>query len=200
MYVLNEGDYKKIKLYKKSKREDIALYFFDKFRNDVIDIVFYKINKKFSYIPFEKGDIYHLLWNSVKKTLLDFKKEENFNSCLVNNCYFLTVKEIRKFINNSELVMNISSSLDQHMKKYWLINDKNNTSRIEIPRNVMLNNLINEACEYVTQYKNDTVRKVIYLKSLGYSITEIASDLDINRYYVEDIIKKVEKIAKRLFC
>ena len=63
----------------------------------------------------------------------------------------------------------------------------------------MLNNLINEACEYVTQYKNDTVRKVIYLKSLGYSITEIANDLDINRYYVEDIIKKVEKIAKRLF-
>ncbi|MCQ3915566.1 MAG: hypothetical protein MJ195_02310 [Mycoplasmoidaceae bacterium] len=61
MYELNKGDYKKIRSYKRFKQEEIALYFFDKFKNDLLDITFSKINRKFGSIPFEKGDLVHLI-------------------------------------------------------------------------------------------------------------------------------------------
>ncbi|MCQ3908529.1 MAG: hypothetical protein MJ200_03100 [Mycoplasmoidaceae bacterium] len=61
MYELNKIDYKKIRSYRKFKQEEIALYFFEKFGDDLLDITYNKINKKFSSIPFEKGDLIHIM-------------------------------------------------------------------------------------------------------------------------------------------
>ncbi|MCQ2956383.1 MAG: hypothetical protein MJ233_00470 [Mycoplasmoidaceae bacterium] len=55
---LNSKEYAMIKEYKKTKNIEIATYFFNKFEPDLTRLIFSKINKKFSSVPFEKGDIF----------------------------------------------------------------------------------------------------------------------------------------------
>lgn len=47
--------------YKSNNKIDIPLYFFNKYSTDILSVVDYKINKKFSSIPFEKGDFTSLI-------------------------------------------------------------------------------------------------------------------------------------------
>lgn len=199
MYQLNKNDFKLIKQYKKLRKDDIALYFFEKFKNELSDIVYSKINIKFSSVPFEKGDLIHLVWSAIKKTLVEYKKDDNFNGVLVNNCYYLAIKEIRKYLNNNELVLNVSSSLDKYLSNHHNEPLIKNTSKIEVPTTVMIKNLIDDVCFYNQKYRQETVKKVIYLKSLGYKNSEVAKKLNITYYYVSDILKLVEKIVKKLY-
>ena len=109
MELLNKKEYKMIVNYKKNHDENVALYFFNKFRNDLLNITYSKIKSKFKHIPYEKGDFVHLIWNSVKTTLKQYKKEQNFHVVLIRNCYLTTIREIKKYLNIIKLNF-ISSS------------------------------------------------------------------------------------------
>lgn len=199
MYTLKENDYKLINQYQKSKNEEIALYFFEKFRSEVTNIVFSKINRKFSSIPFEKGDLIHLVWNSIKKTLLEYKNKQNFYGILINNCYFLTIKEVKKFINNNELIMNISSSLESYEKVPKFNIDYGVANKIEKPSNIVLDEIINLACSFIKEYTKPTIKRVIYLKSIGYSVTEICKKLRISRHYIDTLLKQIQNVVEKYY-
>lgn len=195
MEALKKHEYKLIKIYKKQKKEEIVMYFFNKCRNDVINIVYSKICTKFTSIPFEKGDLFHLVWNSIKKSLDEFE-DGDFNSIVVKNCYWLTIKEVKKYLNNSELIMNISDSFESYINTPGKIFDRNLIEENKDSRNEALEKLINNACEYVNLYPQPTIKKVIYLKSLGYSISEIARIIRKSRYHVDHLLKLVEDMVK----
>lgn len=199
MYILNESDYKLIDLYKKSKDEDIALYFFNKFKDELINLTFYKINKKFSSIPFEKGDLFHLVWNSIKKTLKEYKKKQNFSAMLVRNCYLMTIDEVKKFVNNNQLIMNISGSFDKMNDKSKWIDSKSCVSNFELPREMMLKDLIENVSVYLSNYSQSVVKRSIYLKSSGYSISYICKKLKLPRSYVDNLFKSIERIVKKMY-
>lgn len=199
METLKDHEYEMIKTYKKTKDENIALYFYDKFKIDVTQIIYWKINKKFSSIPFEKGDLFHLVWNSIKKTLEEYKKKTNFNAVLVKNCYYLTLKELRKFLNNSELVMNISGSFDGYSERIKHKTSSNAITKFEMPQKMLLENLIESVCGYITKYSQPTVKRVIYLKSQGYSVADISKKLRISRYYINSLLQTIEKIVKKMY-
>lgn len=195
MYQLTIDDYKKIKLYKKIKNSEIALYFFEKFRSDLVNIIFSKINLKFGITPLEKGDIVHSVWDSLIKTLNVYKNGQNFCANLITNCYQITIKEVRKFFNNSELVMNHPISLES-----YLTNNKNlNVCYIEKPKEIVVDEIINLACENIKEFTQPTIKRVIYLKSMGYSVKDICSKLRKNRYLIKNILNKVEEIVKKFY-
>lgn len=199
MEQLNDQEYKMVEKYKKSKDENIALYFFNKFNVEITNIVFYKINKKFSSIPFEKGDLFHLVWKSIIKTMNEYKNNIDFNASLIKNCYFLTIKEVKKFLNNNELTMNISSSYEGYLEKFKQIKCKNGISKIELPRKVLVDNLIDDVCNYVNSFSQPTIKRVIYLKSQGFTTPEIAKKLRLSRYTISNIMKVIEKIVKKIY-
>lgn len=199
MEAITEKEYKMIKNYKRNKDQNIPLYFFNKFRDDLVNIVFSKINRKFSSIPYEKDDLIHIVWKSIKKSLEDYDQNKNFEVLLVNNCYFSTIREVRKFINNKELVMNTMISLEKYELSPSRCLDKNQIINFQLSRDEALDNLIKTACEYVSNYSKPTIKKVIYLKSIGYSVSEISKKLRVSRYYIEDLLKNIEKIIKKYY-
>lgn len=199
MEAVTEKEYKMIKIYKKNRDQNISLYFFNKFRNDLMSIVFSKINRKYSSIPYEKGDLIHIIWESVKKSLDDYDSTKNFHALLVNNCYCQTVREIKKFINNKELVMNTMISLEKFELSPSRCLDKNQIVNFELSRGEVLDNLIKTACKYVSNYSQPTIKRVIYLKLIGYSISEISRKLRVSRYHIEDLLKNIEKIIKKYY-
>ncbi|MBQ0045323.1 MAG: helix-turn-helix domain-containing protein [Mycoplasma sp.] len=199
MYTLNKNDYKLIKQYKKFKDDEVALYFFEKFKNDLTSLVFGKINRKFSSILFEKGDLIHLVWNSIKKSLIEYKNNQNFNSILIKNCYYSTIKEVKKFINNNELVMNISSSLETYQTTPRTKIDNNTIVRIQTPTKIVLDEIIEVACSLIKEYTKPTIKRVIYLKSIGYSVSEICKKLRISRHYIDNLLKQIQNVVKNYY-
>lgn len=196
---LNKNEYKMINQYKRFKDENIALYFFNKFRDDLLNITYSKIRNKFNFIPYEKGDLVHIIWNAVKITLQQYKKEQNFKVVLLRNCYLTTIKEIRKFINNGELVMNLSGSFDKYIEKHMWNLSQSSVSNVQLPRKTLLNNLIDDACEYVTTYSQPTIKRVIYFKSLGYSTTEICKKLRLSRHHIDSLLKSIQKMIEKYY-
>lgn len=196
METLNDNEFKLIKTYQKTSNEEIALYFFNKFYKDLIGIIYYRINKKFSSIPYEKSDLIHLAWKAIKQTMNEIKNKENFEGLLIRNCYVSTIREIRKFLNNGELIMNISYSSDEHERRFPS-NFQGGITNIEIPREEIIKNIAEEASVFTQKYKNETVKKVIYLKSIGYSISEISIKLKISKHYVRDMLVKIEKMVAK---
>ena len=61
MELLNKKEYKMITAYKRRQNEEIALYFFNKFRDDLLNITYSKVRNKFKQIPYEKGDLIHII-------------------------------------------------------------------------------------------------------------------------------------------
>ena len=196
MEKLTPKEYKMIRLYKKTKDVNIPLYFFNKYHDDLTKLIFYKINKNFSSVPFEKGDLFYFVWNGIKTTLEKYKKKQNFNVVLVNNCYSTTIKEVKKFLKNGELIMNMSSSFEQYQQTPHRKFDRDGVSYINSDNKLLLNNLISEACECIKKYKQETIENVIYLKSMGFNIKEISERLNVTVYYVNDLLNLVEKIVR----
>lgn len=199
MEKITTKEYKMIRLYKKSKDDSIPLYFFNKYGKDLINLIFYKINKSFSSVPFEKGDLFYFVWNGIKITLEKYKKKQDFNGVLIQNCYSTVLKEARKFLKNGELVMNMSYSLDQYQQKPHYKYDENNVCYINTDKDVILENLIDDACRYVKKYKQETIKNVIYLKSIGLTISEISEKLNLSIYYVNNLLDLVEKIVEEKY-
>lgn len=199
MYTLTENDYKLIKRYKKFRDEETALYFFNRYKDQLIDVVFYKINKKFSSIPFEKGDLFHLAWNSVKKTLREFKENDNFNASLIRNCYLSTIDEVRKFVNNKELIMNISGSWDKVRDYSKYASSHTAVVNFSLSNDLILKDLINTVSGFISNYSQPTIKRVIYLKSLGYSVTYISKKLRLSRSHVESLLKSIERVVRRIY-
>lgn len=199
MYELNKQDYQKIKSYKRFKQEEIALYFYEKFSKDLLYIIFNKINLKFSSIPLEKGDLIHIIWNSIKKTLKEYKDGDNFCASLQRNCYFQTVNEVKKFIKNDELILNVSSSAENLKEKYGIFRSKNGLSNPTTPEKILLDDLVKNACTYIKNYTQPTIKRVIYLKSMGYSISKICKLIRKSRHHVEEILSCIQDVVKRMF-
>lgn len=194
---LSIEEYKMVRFYKKSKDDSIPLYFFNKYGKQIIGLIFYKINKNFSSVPFEKGDLFYFVWNGIKITLEKYKKKQDFGGVLIKNCYSTTLKEVKKFLKNGEMVMNMSYSYDQYQQNPHKYYNKNNVTFINSDENLILENLINNACKYIRKYKHETIKKVIYLKSIGFSIKEISNKLNLSVYYINDLLNLIEKIVEK---
>lgn len=195
MRILSEKENKMIEVYKKTNQEDIALYFFNEFKDDLVNITFSKINKKFTSIPYEKDDLIHLVWRSIKNCLVSCKTPDDFLNILVRNCYFSTIREIQKFLNNKQMVMNVSYSLDTLYEQYLF----SKSVLIQQPKNEIIKDLANSVCELNKKYSQEVVKKTLYLKSIGYSINEIANILKISRYHVCNLLSYVEIVAKKYY-
>lgn len=199
MELLNKKEYKMVINYKKDQDENVALYFFNKFRDDLLNITYSKIKSKFKHIPYEKGDFVHLIWNSVKTTLKQYKKEQNFHVVLIRNCYLTTIREIKKYLNNGQLVMNLSGSFEGYIERHINNYSGGVIVKSHLPRNTLLNNLIEDACRYVTEYSQPTIKRVIYLRSLGYSNSEICKKLRLSRHHVDSLIRAIQKMIEKYY-
>lgn len=199
MYELNKDDYKKIRSYRRFKQEEIALYFFNKFKDDLIDITFSKINRKFRNVPLEKGDLVHLMWKSVKMTLKFYKNEDNFHASLLNNCYITTIKEIKKFINNREMILNSSASFEKYEESGCGFIGKDNITTINKSNQMIVGEIIDIACKYLKKYSQPTIKRVIYFRSMGYSIEEISKKIRKNKWVIRDLLEKIWYIVKNYY-
>ncbi|MCQ2956382.1 MAG: helix-turn-helix domain-containing protein [Mycoplasmoidaceae bacterium] len=118
---------------------------------------------------------------------------------MISNCYITTLKEVKKFITNGQLILNKSFSFERYIESGVTVADKNRVTYISDDRKILLQNLIDEACGYIKNYKSNFVKKVIYLKSLGLSVTEICKKLNVSRHFVDDLLKDVEEMMRKSY-
>ncbi len=118
---------------------------------------------------------------------------------LVKNCYYSTIREIRKFLNNSELIMNISSSLKMNSSSLINCNSRaSGTNNISLEK-ILLEEVVDEAHKNISKFTNTKIKRIIYLKSEGYTINEISEKMKISKYLIKKLFQGVEKIVKRMY-
>jgi len=122
-YILNDVEEKLVEKFKLTKDPDIAMYFFNKLGKEVLNIIYSKINLRFSSIPFEKEDLTAYVWKSLQKGLeLYQSNKKNLWSVWINNSYFVAVREIQKYFKNGEMVLNYAKSWDEFEQNHNIFN------------------------------------------------------------------------------
>jgi len=196
---LTEEDYQLFKDYKKKKNDELILKFYNKFAKDICNIIYYRVNSRFYSIPLEKDDLMSVIWMGLKDAFNDFKGNDmnSFMPFVIYKTYQSTLREVRRFLTNGEIVMNNVSSYDEQLEKNRNFESKtDNIVFIEKPYNQHLKDISNFILDNITKLDKNDVKKVIYLKSLGYSNREIEKKLNFTRNYVRRIIKTIKKIGE----
>lgn len=198
---LTQNELELIEKYKKTHDQEIALFFYNKWSNDVVNIIYARINLKFTSIPYNRDDLFSIVWKAIKESLIEFQKEKYpLWSIVVNKSYIKTIREIQKYLKNTELILNIAKSWDTIANKHHIY--KNNKNLTYLPKDNIKKEL-DELIELVTKnnktYSKITIKKLIYLKSLGFSTTEIANKFRTDVKNIRNMIKIVQKILKNYY-
>lgn len=198
---LTQNELELIEKYKKTHDQEIALFFYNKWSNDVVNIIYARINLKFTSIPYNRDDLFSIVWKAIKESLIEFQKEKYpLWSIVVNKSYIKTIREIQKYLKNTELILNIAKSWDTIANKHHIY--KNNKNLTYLPKDNIKKEL-DELIELITKnnktYSKVTIKKLIYLKSLGFSTIEIANKFKTNVKNIRNMIKIVQKILKNYY-
>ena len=95
--------------------------------------------------------------------------------------------------------MNLSGSFEGYIERHTNHYGGNASVKSHLPRNTLLNNLIEDACRYVREYSQPTIKRVIYLKSLGYSNSEICKKLRLTRHHVDSLLRAIQKMIEKYY-
>ncbi len=198
---LTQNELELIEKYKKTHDQEIALFFYNKWSNDVVNIIYARINLKFASVPYNRDDLFSIVWKAIKESLTEFQKEKYpLWSIVVNKSYIKTIREIQKYLKNTELILNIAKSWDTIANKHHIY--KNNKNLTYLPKDNIKKEL-DELIELVTKnnktYSKVTIKKLIYLKSLGFSTEEIANKFKTNVKNIRNMIKIIQKILKNYY-
>lgn len=191
-----------IRQYREKPSEDIALYFFNKYKDLVLNIVYNKINMKFSSIPLERDDFFYTVWKSTLELLKDYDLESGLSikNILIKKAYLNSIKDAAKFLKNTHIVLNTSYSYDKLSNTYVnqkLGDDGKNGVSGEYAQ--ATKNFIDSVIEFNKEFPIDYLKRIIYLKSLGYSVTEISQILKRPKRNIRRAMDFVCKIAKKLY-
>lgn len=191
-----------IKEYKLKPNQNIEMYFFEKYKDDILKIIWYRVNKKFSSLPLEKNDYISYVWIGIKKSLksYDFDKNMNFKNFLIDRTYSFCLKELKKFTNNSEMIMNYAYSYEDYNNKTKnYIESKSDIEYVKPPIKDMVDDLVASVTKINTKFDNEDIKKVIYLKSIGNSTLEIAKQISKPYRFVKSIVDLAIKIARKIY-
>jgi len=196
---LTEEDYQLFVDYKKKKDDELILKFYNKFAKDICNIIYYKVNSRFYSIPLEKDDLMSVVWKGLKDSFNDFNNNDknNFMSYIIYKIYQTTLREIRRFLTNGEVVMNNVLSYETELEKNRNFESRtDNIVFIKKPYEQHFKDISDFILQNITKLDKNDVKKVIYLKSLGYSNKEIGKKLNFTRNYVRKIILTIKKIGE----
>lgn len=198
---LTKNELELIDKYQKTNNQEIALFFYNKWANDVVNIIYARINLKFASIPYNRDDLFSIVWKAIKESLIEYKKDKYpLWSIVVNKSYIKTIREVQKFLKNTELILNISKSWDTLSNKHHIY--KNNKDLMYLPKNNIkkeIDELIDWIATNTKTYSKLTIKKLIYLKSLGFSSVEIANKFKTNVKNIRNMIKIIQKIIKHYY-
>lgn len=198
---LTQNEIEMIKEYQLNKSEDVALYFYKKFSNDLANIIYSRINSKFSSIPLERNDLLHLIWKGIKEELEEFDENKNYSlfNGFVQKGYQKSLREAIGFLNNGHILLNVASSIEE-------MNDleiKHRTRDGVVYQQLKYDDAIKDVVEKITPYfaKNThrKIQKIIYLKSCGFSLDDIHKKIRVPIREVRSLIDGIKIIGEILY-
>ena len=202
--LLTENEIKLIEMYKTKHDEKIIYYFFNKYKNDAIKYLNFKILNKWYQSPFEKQDFISYIWKAVEKTLINFdlkNLKNQIKGIVFKIAYDLIKREKLKLLTNGHKILNNSLSLEKLRGNFWLnskfIDKKQNISTQKIDLKLFLKNFI---ATKVNEKKRDIYKRVIYLKSCGFSNDEIANKLNLRSHQIRYILDCLIEEGKKYFA
>lgn len=199
---ISQTELEMIKEYQVKHDDKIALYFYKKFAKDVVNVVYYRINNKFSSIPIERNDLLHLIWKSIKQCLAEFDETKDislFNG-FVRTSYQKSLREALKFLSNGQIILNNASSLEALMDSNKVVRSKNNDFISTFSsREEQREAIVWEISQKMKKYKVKKIKKIIYYKSLGCSLKETAKKANMNLSEVKNLFDVIKKIGLKIY-
>ncbi len=199
--VLNEKEIEMIKEYQLNKNEDIPLYFYKKFSNDLANIIYSKINSKFASIPIERNDLLHLIWKGIKMELEEFDDGKGYTlfAGFARKGYEISIKEALRFLSNGHILLNTASSLEEVNEISIGLKSKNGVVYQELKYQELTREVIDQITPYFSKNSQRRVQKIIYLRSCGYSLSEISKKIRIPVREVRNIYNSIKIIGELLY-
>lgn len=198
---LIDKEWKMVEEYQRKQNENIALYFYEKYGNDICNIVFYKISCKFSSIPLERNDLLSFVWKGIKNALktVNIKNKDKLMGCFVKQSYFKSVREALKFLTNGHIVLNNAESLEKINDDKVNLKSKDGIVYQEIKYEILREELIKQIAPKIQGYNQKIIQRIIYLKSLGYSLKEISEKINLSLKTTKNIYQVIVKIGKLFY-
>ena len=95
--------------------------------------------------------------------------------------------------------MNISGSWDRVRDYSKYASSHNAVVNFSLSNDLILKDLVSTVSTFISNYSQPTIKRVIYLKSLGYSVTYICKKLRLSRSYIEGLFKSIKRVVKRIY-
>ena len=153
--------------------------------------------------PFEKQDFISYIWKAVEKTLINFdvkNLKNQIKGIVFKIAYDLIKREKMKLLTNGHKILNNSLSFEKIKDNFWLNNkfiDKRQTiSSQKIDLKIFLEKFIKTK---VKSDKKDIYKRVIYLKSCGFSNDEIGQKLNLMNHQIRYILDCLIEEGKKYF-
>lgn len=199
--LLTNQEIEMIKEYQLNKNDDVPLYFYRKFSNDLVNIIYSKINSKFASVPIERNDLLHLIWKGIKMELEEFDQKKGYSlfAGFAKKGYEVSIKEALKFLSNGHILLNTASSLEEMNELSVGVRSKNGIVYQELKYEELTKGVVDQITPYFSKNSQRRVKKIIYLKSCGYSLGEISKKIRIPIREVRNIYNSIKIIGELLY-
>lgn len=196
-----EKEWQMVKEYQRKQNENIALYFYNKYSDNVCNIVFSKINCKFSSVPLERNDLLSFVWKGIKNTLnkVNIENKSKLIACFVKQSYYCSLREALRFLTNGHIILNNASSLEEMTSKKVYIKSKNGVIYQELKYQYLKDELIRRISIRLHSFDQKIIQRIIYLKSIGYSIKDISKKLNLPLKTIREVSEVIVKIGKLIY-
>lgn len=198
---ISENEIKLVKEYQLKKDNKIALYFYKKFSKDLVNIIYYRINNKFSSIPIERNDLCYLVWNGIKQALLEFDETKGVSlfNYFVQKSYQKGLREAMKFLTNGQIMLNRASSLEEIIYSNKYVWEKNATQPVFQTKQEKVDEIVLEISQKMSKYSVKKIKKIIYWRSLGFSLKDISKKTKINLSEVKNLFRLIKKVGEKIY-
>lgn len=200
--ILSENEIKMIEKFKIEHNEKTILYFFNKYKDDAINYLNYKILYRWYQSPLEKQDFISYIWKAVEKTLISFdvaNLKKQIKGIVFKIAYDLIKREKLKLLTNGHKILNQALSLEKIKENYWnnnvFIDKKQAISLKKIDAKIFLDSFIQKT----KSDKRYLYKRIIFLKSCGFNNDAIANKLNLKPHQVRYILDLLVEESKKYF-
>ena len=190
-----------IKNYQTNNNDKIVYYFYEKYKKVILRYLLANTNGRFQNSIFDVDDFTTYIWEATKTTLSKINVD-NIHCQLSTIIYKITFTNLTKweryFSKDSHKVLNLASSLDcanraAYVHGIAINHETKNHSNID------LNNFLATILKGKSKRKQNFIKRVIFLKSYGYSYREIAKKMHTSLRKVFYVITKLQEEGKKFF-
>lgn len=189
-----------IKNHQIKPNERTIYYFYNKYKETLTHYLFNKVSKSFKHIIIEKNDLISIIWSSTK-IALSLVKIDQLQCQLSTVIYHIAKRQLIRWERHLNTLPNkilneaVSIDKDQNFNIPELGFEEHLQRNTKIDLEIFMKKFLKDK----SKKQQDFIKKIICLKSYGYTYRQIAQKMNTSLRKVFYVITKLQEEGEKFF-